>query len=165
MVLDQLPIQLENLQECEIARALQNYACDLPGMGQHISHKATHLLQRWQVSVYNLSYEYDEEGLHEIKQRELKRKLEVLTDLNPKKFKKDNQEQGQISKDDELIRKAKNGNFQMYKSNFDFLEKPQPSFELTLEEFNKHKKQKSARSQISQAFMAQKKQAKLQSLN
>lgn len=46
------------------------------------------------MSVYNLSYEYDEDGLHEIKQRELKRKLEVLTDLNPKKFKKDNQEQG-----------------------------------------------------------------------
>ena len=57
-----------------------------------------------------------------------------MTDFNPKKFKKDSQEQGQISKDDELIRKAKNGNFQMFKSNFDFLEKPEPSCELTLEE-------------------------------
>ena len=53
----------------------------------------------------------------------------------------------------------------MYKSNFDFLEKPEPSYELTLEDYNRQKKQKSARSQISQAFMAQKKQAKLQSLN
>jgi len=53
----------------------------------------------------------------------------------------------------------------MFKSNFDFLDKPEPSDELTLDEFNNQKKQKSVRSQISQAFMAQKKQAKLQYLN
>ena len=49
----------------------------------------------------------------------------------------------------------------MFKSNFDFLEKPEPSYELTLEELRNQKRQKSARSQISQAFMVQKKQAKV----
>lgn len=53
----------------------------------------------------------------------------------------------------------------MYKSNFDFLEKPESTFELTLEELNLQKKQKSVRGQITQAFMAQKKQAKMQYLN
>lgn len=95
-----------------------------------------------------MSYEYDQEGLHEIKQRELKRKIEVLTDVKPLKYKQDGSEQGQISKDDELIRKTKNGKFQMFKSNFDFLEKPEPNFELTLEELNAQKRQKMARSQI-----------------
>lgn len=36
-VLKNLPIDLEHLQECDIARALQIYACDKPKMGQHIS--------------------------------------------------------------------------------------------------------------------------------
>lgn len=36
-VLKQLPIEMEHLQECEIARALQIYACDRPKMGQSIS--------------------------------------------------------------------------------------------------------------------------------
>lgn len=87
-----------------------------------------------------MSYEYDEDGIHEIKQRELKRKLEVLTDINPRKNRKENQELGQISKDDELIRKAKNGNFQMFKSNFDFLEKPEPNFETSIEELRNQKR-------------------------
>ena len=42
----------------------------------------------------------------------------------------------------------------MFKSNFDFLEKPEPNYELTLEELNAQKRQKTARSQITQAFMA-----------
>jgi hypothetical protein len=36
------------------------------------------------------------------------------------------EEGGRISKDDELIRKSSNGVFVMYKSHFDFLEKPLP---------------------------------------
>ena len=88
-------------------------------------------MQRWQVTVYNLSYEYDQEGLHEIKQRELKRKLEALTDLKPAKrvIDHDESEMGMISKDDELIRRTSNGRFILYKSNFDFLEKPKSTFE------------------------------------
>lgn len=148
-----LPIELEHLQECDIARALQIYACDKPRMGQHISQQATHLLQRWQVSVYNLSYEYDQEGLHELQQRELKRKLEVLTDLKPRAHKIQGAEVGKISKDDELIRKSANGVFVMYKSNFDFLEKPMPVVEDSHELRQQVKKQKTAKSQIAQAFL------------
>lgn len=75
------------------------------------------------MTVYQLSYEYDEEGLHEIKQRDLRRKLEVLRDFDPNTLQ---DEDGTVTrKDDELIRKAPNGKLIMYKSNFDFLEKPQ----------------------------------------
>ena len=127
-------------------------------MGQSISQQATHLLQRWQVTVYNLSYEYDQEGLHELQQRELKRKLEVLTEVKPvAKTRQDNQEVGRISKDDELIRKSANGVFIMYKSNFDFLEKPLGTVEDSSELRKEVKKQKTAKNSITQAFMAQKK--------
>jgi len=77
-----------------------------------------------------LSYEYDQEGLHELKQRELKRKLEVLKEVDKNDFKTGGVKLGEsgigtrTQKDDELIRKAPNGNFIMHKSNFDFLEKP-----------------------------------------
>lgn len=36
-VLESLPIELEHLQECDIARALQPYACDKPRLGSTIS--------------------------------------------------------------------------------------------------------------------------------
>lgn len=122
--LENLPIALEHLQNCNIAKVLQLYACDKPQLGQAISSRATHLLQRWQVTVYQLSYEYDEGGLHELRHRELKRKLEVLRDFDPLDLKA--REDGTMTlKDDELIRKAPNGTFIMHKSNFDFLEKPE----------------------------------------
>ena len=38
-------------------------------------------------------------------------------------------EMGMISTDDELIRRTPNGRFILYKSNFDFLEKPKSTFE------------------------------------
>ena len=43
------------------------------------------------------------------------------------KKKGDEEELGRISKDDELIRKSAQGTFVMYKSCFDFIEKPLPS--------------------------------------
>ena len=42
--LQRLPIELEHLQECEIARALQVYACDKPAYGKAVAQEATHLL-------------------------------------------------------------------------------------------------------------------------
>jgi hypothetical protein len=48
-----------------------------------MSARATHLLQRWQLTVYKLSYDYDEEGEYEKKQRDLRRKLEVLKNFDP----------------------------------------------------------------------------------
>ena len=114
---------VEHLEDCTVAKVLQFYAAGRAKMGKKISARATHLLQRWHMTVYQLSYEYDEEGLHEIKQRDLRRKLEVLRDFDPKTLQ---DEDGTVTrKDDELIRKAPNGKMIMYKSNFDFLEKPQ----------------------------------------
>ena len=52
--------------------------------------------------------------MHEIKQRDLRRRLEVLRDLD----------QGQgVTEDDDLIRKTPNG-FILQKQNFDWMEKP-----------------------------------------
>lgn len=95
-------------------------------MDVHITQRATHLLQRWRVNVYQLSYEYDEDGLHEMRHRELKRKLEVVRAFDPADLVKGGAKQdGMLTlKEDELIRKKPNGNFVMFKSNFDFLEKP-----------------------------------------
>lgn len=95
-------------------------------MDSQITQRATHLLQRWRVTVYQLSYEYDEEGLHEMRHRELKRKLEVVKAFDPADLVKgDSKQDGQLTmKEDELIRRAPNGRFIMFKSNFDFLEKP-----------------------------------------
>ena len=88
-----------------------------------MSARATHLLQRWQLTVYKLSYDYDEEGEYEKKQRDLRRKLEVLKNFDPSSLRQ-NEDASVTRKDDELIRKAPNGRLIMYKSNFDFLEKP-----------------------------------------
>jgi hypothetical protein len=109
-------------------------------MENAIVQRATHLLQRWRVTVYNLSYEYDEEGLHELRHRELKRKLEVVKTIDPAEILKDgsNNEDGTLTlKEDELIRKAPNGRFIMFKSNFDFLEKPKGYLESD-EYLNQH---------------------------
>lgn len=77
-LLHQLPIEVCHLQNCNVAKVLQLYAADRPEYGREISQKATKLLQRWQVSVFELSYEYDEAGLHELRHKELRRKLEVV---------------------------------------------------------------------------------------
>lgn len=107
------------------------------------------------MTVYNLSYEYDQEGIHELQQRELKRKLEVLTEMKPvARARQQDNEVGRISKDDELIRKSANGVFVMYKSNFDFLEKPLSTIEDSHSLRKEVKKQKTAKSSITQAFMA-----------
>ena len=64
--------------------------------------------------------------MFEMKQRELKRKLEVLKDVDMNDITGDRR----ILKEDELIRKAPNGRFIMRKSNFDFLEKPESSVDI-----------------------------------
>ena len=51
-VLENLPIEIDHLQNCSIAKVLQLYACDKAQLGQSIASRATHLLQRWQVTVY-----------------------------------------------------------------------------------------------------------------
>ena len=77
---------------------------------------ATKLLQKWQTVVYQLSYEYDKDGQHEIKQRDLRRRLEVLRELDATASSK----QGE----DDLIKKTPNG-FVFLKQNFDWMDKPQ----------------------------------------
>lgn len=59
---------------------------------------------------------------------------------------------GRISKDDELIRRTTNGRFVLYKSNFDFLEKPKSEVEESAIKQVKKNKQS-----ITQAFFKQKK--------
>jgi hypothetical protein len=56
--------------------------------------------------------------------------------------------QGLIGKEDELIRKSAQGNFIMYKSNFDFLDKPQALVEDSHELRQQAKKQKTAKGMI-----------------
>ncbi len=67
----------------------------------------------------------------------------MLTDFKPR-----HTEIGKISKDDELIRKSANGVFVMYKSNFDFLEKPLPVVEDSHQLRQQVKKQRTAKTQI-----------------
>ena len=71
------------------------------------------MLQKWQTVVYQLSYEYDPEGLHEVKQRDLRKRLEVLRE----------QETGREECEEDLIKKTPNG-FVFMKQNFDWMDKP-----------------------------------------
>lgn len=80
---------------------------------------ATKLLQKWQTVVYQLSYEYDKDGEHEIKQRDLRRRLEVLRDLEAGK---------NLNNEEDLIRKTPNG-FVFLKQNFDWMEKPESAID------------------------------------
>jgi hypothetical protein len=57
-------------------------------------------------------------------------------------------ELGRSYKDDELIRKTANGRFQMFKSNFDFLEKPLSQVEDSHELRQQVKKRQGAKSQL-----------------
>ena len=115
-ILNELPITKDHIESCQITREVARFASgasngDLP---THLVSAATKLLQKWQTVVYQLSYEYDQQGLHEIKQRDLRRRLEVIRDL----------EQGKpAAEDEDLIKKTPNG-FVFMKQNFDFLEKP-----------------------------------------
>lgn len=117
-VLERLPVQIEHLQDCNVAKVLQLYASGRSQTGKTMAARATHLLQRWQLTVYQLTYEYDED---EVREKDLRRKLEVLRNIDPSQ----DSDASVTKKDDELIRKAPNGRLIMYKSNFDFLEKPE----------------------------------------
>lgn len=64
--------------------------------------------------------------MHEIKQRDLRRRLEVLREIDqsaPAGERKDHP-----NKDDDLIKKTPNG-FVFIKQNFDWLEKPQSNID------------------------------------
>jgi len=82
---------------------------------------ATKLLQKWQTVVYQLSYEYDQDGMHEIKQRDLRRRLEVLRDI---------ENSSGVAEETDLIRKTPNG-FVFMKQNFDWMDKPSSHVEAT----------------------------------
>ena len=108
-----------------MARAVTQYAAggDLESekLPAELVSCATKLLQKWQTVVYQLSYEYDQDGMHEIKQRDLRRRLEVLRDMDQL----GGDEKAKIlNREDDLIRKTPNG-FIFQKQNFDWLEKPQ----------------------------------------
>lgn len=121
-VLDNLPITQEHLESCQVARAVTQYASSYDnedGESQlpvETVSRATKLLQKWRTVVYQLSYEYDPEGMHEIKQRDLRRRLEVLRSID--------HPDGTLGEEDDLIRKTPNG-FIFQKQNLDWMEKPQ----------------------------------------
>ena len=124
-VLDNMPINQEHLESSQVARAVTQYAAggDLESekLPAELVSCATKLLQKWQTVVYQLSYEYDQDGMHEIKQRDLRRRLEVLRDMDQL----GGDEKAKIlNREDDLIRKTPNG-FIFQKQNFDWLEKPQ----------------------------------------
>lgn len=102
-----------------MARAVTQYAStSFDGVENQLPKElvsvATKLLQKWQTVVYQLSYEYDKDGLHEIKMRDLRRRLEVLRDIEAGKA---------LNEEEDLIRKTPNG-FVFQKQNFDWMEKP-----------------------------------------
>jgi len=92
----------------------------------------------------------------------LRRKLEVLKNFDSSSLRQ-KEDESVTQKDDELIRKAPNGRLIMFKSNFDFLEKP-PNVILEEEsktlptsvnvfDATKGKKPVSAKAQINQMFI------------
>ena len=109
-ILDNMPITQEHLESSQVARAVTQYAAggDLESekLPAELVSNATKLLQKWQTVVYQLSYEYDQDGMHEIKQRDLRRRLEVLRDLDQL----GGVEKAKIlNREDDLIRKTPNG--------------------------------------------------------
>ena len=111
-VLESLPIDSHHLEHSNIARVLSLYAnnhCGYP----HLATRALNIIQRWQAIVYKLSYKYDDEDTHAIKQRDLREKIKQIggrADLG--------------NAEEELIRRNPTGQIIMQNSNFDFVEKP-----------------------------------------
>lgn len=64
--------------------------------------------------------------MHEIKQRDLRRRLEVLREIDQSAQTGDRKDHP--NKDDDLIKKTPNG-FVFLKQNFDWLEKPQSNID------------------------------------
>ena len=62
--------------------------------------------------------------MHEIKQRDLRRRLEVLREMDQMS----NEDRAKLDREDDLIRKTPNG-FIFQKQNFDWLEKPQSNID------------------------------------
>jgi hypothetical protein len=91
---------------------LSLYAHNLTGY-PHLSTRALNIIQRWQAIVYNLSYQYDKEGVHELKQRDLRERIKQLA------YSKD-----MSNAEEQLIKRGPNGNIIMSTSHFDFIEKP-----------------------------------------
>ena len=66
-ILDNLPITKDHLEACQVARAVTQYAAGSNSLDQNqlptdLISFATKLLQKWQTVVYQLSYEYDQDG-------------------------------------------------------------------------------------------------------
>lgn len=70
--------------------------------------------------------------MHEIKQRDLRRRLEVLREIDQSAGDK---KKHAPNRDDDLIKKTPNG-FVFIKQNFDWLEKPQSSIDPELMRIN-----------------------------
>ena len=118
VVLDRLPITQEHLESCNIANMVTQYAAghsdsnDDGAFPKDLVSAATKLLQKWQTVVYQLSYEYDKDGEHEIKQRDLRRRLEVLRDMEKQALQETlgiDKQKNMLSREDDLIRKTPNG--------------------------------------------------------
>ena len=62
--------------------------------------------------MFKLSYEYDTDGFHEEKQRDLRKRIQAI------------KARDQSNADEELIIRDPNGQIVMHRSNFDFIEKP-----------------------------------------
>jgi hypothetical protein len=101
-VLDKLPITEDVLSECQVARTLAIYATTKDLTPELVS-QATKLLQKWQTVVYKLSYEYDQEGQHEMKQRDMRSRLDVLRALDRPGT------ETELDREDDLIKKTTNG--------------------------------------------------------
>ena len=108
MVLDKLPVSQDVLSDSNIGRLLATeYAQSshtVEPLPAEIVSSATKLLQKWQTVIFKLSYEYDREGQHEIKQRDLRKRLEVLRDLDVGEKRND-----RTDREDDLIKKTSSG--------------------------------------------------------
>lgn len=76
-LLEILSVSSKHLEESNIAKILSLYAHNLVGY-PHLATRALNIIQRWQAIVYNLSYKYDQEGIHDKKQRDLRERIMMI---------------------------------------------------------------------------------------
>ena len=110
-ILDRFPITSEILEHTNIAKVVSLYAHGKTEL-RYMQHTALTLIQKWQSIVYNLSYQYDKEGFHEQKQRDLRQRIQAI------------KARDQSNADQMLVDRDPNGQIMMKCSHFDFIEKP-----------------------------------------
>jgi hypothetical protein len=110
-ILDHFPITSEILENSKIAKVVSLYAHGKTEL-RYMQHTALTLIQKWQSIVYNLSYQYDKEGFHEQKQRDLRQRIHAI------------KARDQSNADQMLVDRDPNGQIMMKCSHFDFIEKP-----------------------------------------